>query len=198
MGEAKDCVLELKYFRLSHTRTLKESYRFNVWQTQTFNGPTNPAAGDKGHIQTGVNPDQYVGMYPIGRDATTPANVATNVSQISTISAGREWSIDFDALNLAQVPSFLLISCPRLSETYTLADDQAAGSVANCIRNLSRNLSIKELKIVVNSARGAIDIDGTDDTGFVNAERLFEMTQENSGSHYFKSGVARLRVRRPA
>ena len=40
MGEAKDCVLELKYFRLSHTRTLKESYRFNVWQTQTFNGPT--------------------------------------------------------------------------------------------------------------------------------------------------------------
>ena len=31
MGEAKDCVLELKYFRLSHTRTLKESYRFNVW-----------------------------------------------------------------------------------------------------------------------------------------------------------------------
>ena len=81
-----------------------------------------------------------------------------------------------------------LISCPRLSETYTLADDQAAGSVANCIRNLSRNLSIKELKIVVNSARGAIDIDGTDDTGFVNAERLFEMTQENSGSHYFKSG----------
>ena len=41
---------------------------------------------------------------------------------------------------------------------------------------------------MVNSARGAIDIDGTDDTGFVNAERLFEMTQENSGSHYFKSG----------
>ena len=86
------------------------------------------------------------------------------------------------------MPSFLLISCPRLSESYTLADDQAVGAVANCIRNVSRNLCIKELKIVVNSARGAIDIDGTDDTGFVNAERLFEMTQENSGSHYFKSG----------
>ncbi len=28
--------LELKYFRLSHTRSLKESYRFNVWQAQTF------------------------------------------------------------------------------------------------------------------------------------------------------------------
>jgi hypothetical protein len=86
------------------------------------------------------------------------------------------------------VPSFILISCPRLSDTYTLLDDRAAGSVANCIRNLSRNLSIIELKIVVNSARGAIDIDGSDETGFVNAERLFEMTQENSGSHYFKSG----------
>ena len=47
MGDAKDCILELKYFRLSHTRTLKESYRFNVWQTQTFNGPpraTGPRA----------------------------------------------------------------------------------------------------------------------------------------------------------
>ena len=39
-----------------------------------------------------------------------------------------------------------------------------------------------------NSARGAIDVDGSDQTGFVNAERLFEMTQENAGSHYFKSG----------
>ena len=86
------------------------------------------------------------------------------------------------------MPSFLLISCPRLSESYTLNDDRAVGHVPNCIRNLSRNLCIKELKIVVNSARGAIAIDGTDDTGFVNAERLFEMTQENSGSHYFKSG----------
>ena len=94
----------------------------------------------------------------------------------------------FDALNLAQVPSFLLISCPRLSDSYTLADDGVDGSVANCIRNLSRNLSIKSLKIVVNSARGAIDKDGSDQTGFVDAERLFEMTQENSGSHYFKSG----------
>ena len=188
MGDAKDCILELKYFRLSHTRTLKESYRFNVWQTQTFTGPTVPAAGSKGQIETGAAGARYVGMYPIGRDATTPGVLATNVSQITSIQTDRVWSIDFDALNLAQVPSFILISCPRLSETYTLADDQAAGSVANCIRNLSRNLSIKELKIVVNSARGAIDIDGTDDTGFVNAERLFEMTQENSGSHYFKSG----------
>ena len=86
------------------------------------------------------------------------------------------------------MPSFLLISCPRLSETYTLADDQVAGSVANCIRNLSRNLSILELRIVVNSARGAIDIDGSDKTGFVDAERLWEMTKENANSRYFAEG----------
>ena len=30
--------LELKYYRLSHTRALKESYRFNIWQAQTFLG----------------------------------------------------------------------------------------------------------------------------------------------------------------
>ena len=188
MGDTKDCILELKYFRLSHTRTLKESYRFNVWQTQTFNGPTVPAAGAEGHILTGAVPDRYVGMLPVGSDSASAPLVATNVSSISKDDANRTWKIDFDALNLAQVPSFLLISCPRLSESYTLADDQAVGAVANCIRNVSRNLCIKELKIVVNSARGAIDIDGTDDSGFVNAERLFEMTQENSGSHYFKSG----------
>ena len=40
----------------------------------------------------------------------------------------------------------------------------------------------------VNSARGAIDIDGSDKTGFVDAERLFEMTLDNAGQHYFKEG----------
>ena len=138
-------------------------------------------------------------MRPVGSDARAATYTAINVSQVSKDDANKTWKIDFDALNLAQVPSFLLISCPRLSESYTLADDQADGVVANCIRNLSRNLCIKELKIVVNSARGAIDIDGTDDTGFVNAERLFEMTQEHSGSHYWRlQGLARLRVRNPA
>ena len=73
MGDTKDCILELKYFRLSHTRTLKESYRFNVWQTQTFNGPTVPAAGAEGHIQTGAGDDLYVGMHPVGSDARTAA-----------------------------------------------------------------------------------------------------------------------------
>ena len=188
MGDAKECTLELKYYRLSHTRTLKESYRFAVWQTQTFNGPDPPAAGTSGHILTGGAGDTYVGMAPVGSDIGTPLDVTINVSEISKNTDGKTWTFDFDALNLAQVPSFLLISCPRLSETYTLADDQVAGSVANCIRNLSRNLSILELRIVVNSARGAIDIDGSDKTGFVDAERLFEMTLDNAGQHYFKEG----------
>ena len=66
MGDAKECTLELKYYRLSHTRTLKESYRFAVWQTQTFNGPDPPAAGTSGHILTGGAGDTYVGMAPVG------------------------------------------------------------------------------------------------------------------------------------
>ena len=89
---------------------------------------------------------------------------------------------------MAQVPSFLLISAPRLGEQYTLADGTATGTGENCARNLSRNLSIKSLRIIVNSARGAIEEDGSDQTGFVNAERLFELTQENAGSHYFAKG----------
>ena len=110
-------------------------------------------------------------MAPVGSDIGNALDAAIAVSEISKNTDGKTWTFDFDALNLAQVPSFLLISCPRLSETYTLGDDQIAGSVANCIRNLSRNLSILELRIVVNSARGAIDIDGSDKTGFVDAER---------------------------
>ena len=45
--------LELKWFRLAHTRSLKESYRFNVWQAQTFLGEMPPALSvqgpEKGH-----------------------------------------------------------------------------------------------------------------------------------------------------
>ena len=185
MGDKNECVLELKYFRLSHTRTLKESYRFNVWQTQTFNGPDPPtiAAVNNGHVDTTAD---YIAMRPMGKDPVTA--ITSGVSMMSKARADHEWQFSFNALNLAQVPSFLLISVPRLSECYTMGDDRAAGSLPNCLRNLSRNLYIKDLKIVVNSARGAIDGGGADKTGFVNAERLFEMTQENAGSHYFKEG----------
>ena len=54
MGKSEDCILELKYFRLSHTRTLKESYRFNVWQSQTFLGPDPPKSSTSGHVQIGT------------------------------------------------------------------------------------------------------------------------------------------------
>ena len=159
----------------------------NVFQCQTFNGPSVPSNETKGHVQTGAGADLYFGMRPVGRDVGSAPNAAIAVSEITSNPDGKTWEIEFDALNLAQVPSFLLISCPRLSDSYTLADDQAAGSVANCIRNVSRNLCIQKLKIIVNSARGAIDY-SPDKTGYIDAERLFEMTQENCGSHYFKSG----------
>ena len=193
MGETKDCILELKYFRLSHTRSLKESYRFNVWQTQTFLGPDPPKERGSGHIRIGATAStaKFYAMEPVGKDVISPS-AATKVtfSCVSASSAKKTWDLQFDSLNLAQVPSFLLISVPRLGSQYTLLEDSAAAKKLgeNCVRNLSRNLSIKKLKIVVNSAPGAIDEDGSDQTGFVNAERLFELTQENAGSHYFKEG----------
>ena len=197
MGKAEDCILELKYFRLSHTRTLKESYRFNVWQSQTFLGPNPPTSKVSGHVIVGVdgNAAQFYAMAPIGKDVVSSAVSSRAISMISASSANKTWDIQFDALNLAQVPSFLLISVPRLGSQYTLksgvsTDGQDTNFCLgeNCARNLSRNLSIKKLKIIVNSARGAIDEDGSDQTGFVNAERLFELTQENAGSHYFAKG----------
>ena len=134
-------------------------------------------------------------MAPIGKDVISGAVASRAISMISASSANKTWDIQFDALNLAQVPSFLLISVPRLGSQYSLADATKTADGAteifvgeNCVRNLSRNLSIKKLKIIVNSARGAIDEDGSDQTGFVNAERLFELTQENAGSHYFAKG----------
>ena len=78
MGSTEDCILELKYFRLSHTRTLKESYRFNVWQSQTFLGPTPPDSRVNGH--TGGCPrkrrtilrDETRGQGPPGRSHHSP------------------------------------------------------------------------------------------------------------------------------
>ena len=91
----------------------------------------------------------------------------------------------FDVINLAQIPSYLLISVPKLAEMYSLAVEHI--DMENCMRNLSTNLSIKNLKIIVNSARGAID-PSSDITGFTDAERLWDMTKENATSEYFKAG----------
>ena len=56
------------------------------------------------------------------------------------------------------------------------------------MRNLSTNLSIKSIKIIVNSARGAIDKSEDSEVGFVDAERLWQMTRENASADYFKEG----------
>jgi len=100
--------------------------------------------------------------------------------------------MSFDVINLAQIPSYLLISVPKTADNYSLGAElpnSVAGRycLENCMRNLDNNLSIKSLKIIVNSARGALD-KSADSTGFVDAERLWEMTKENANSEYFKQG----------
>ena len=62
------------------------------------------------------------------------------------------------------------------------------GNPPNCVRNLSRNLYIKQIRIIVNSARGAIEKSSDVDTGFIDAERLWQMTRENCNSKYFAEG----------
>ena len=62
------------------------------------------------------------------------------------------------------------------------------GSPPNCVRNLSHNCYIKQIRIIVNSARGAIEKSADVDTGFIDAERLWQMTRENCNSKYFVEG----------
>jgi len=175
--------IELKYFRLSHTRALKESYRFNVWQAQTFLGPAPPTGVDAnaGHaMKFGVST-----MAIVGKDVAS-SGAANSASLISAAPANAQWSFQFDVINLAQIPSYLLISVPKLGETYSL--EQSHADLKNSVRNLSTNLSIKSMKIIVNSARGAIDKSEDTTVGFIDAERLWQMTRENASSDYFKSG----------
>ena len=183
--------VELKYFRLSHSRSLKESYRFSIWQAQTFLGeaPPTEAALDKGFQKYG----DLCALIPIGKDNSTSS--AKGLSQIASSQEGKTWKIQFDTLNLAQIPSFLLISVPKLTESYTMTSefDKTAGinvngSPPNCVRNLSRNCYIKQIRIIVNSARGAIEKSADVDTGFIDAERLWQMTRENCNSKYFVEG----------
>ena len=175
--------LEIKYFRLSHTRALRESYRWNCWQAQTFQGPGAPTAAESGHHAF----DGGFYMLPIGKDAVgADANALPACGQMLRADrAGKEWNIVFDVINLAQIPSFLLISVPKERGSFSLGQEQTF--IQNCMKNLDHNLSIKNLKIIVNSARGAID-PSADSTGFVDAERLWEMTKENANSEYFKYG----------
>ena len=49
-------------------------------------------------------------------------------------------------------------------------------------------MSIHQIRIIVNSARGSIEKSSDTDTGFVDAERLWEMTKENANSQYFAQG----------
>jgi hypothetical protein len=169
--------IELKYFRLSHTRALKESYRFNVWQAQTFLSPmVSEAHNGDGHTNGRIQ--------AIGKDVSTQA-FQGDQSALTYDEAGKTWKVKFDTINLAQVPSFLLISAPRLNSEY-----KTTGTAAEfpAIRNKSANLYIKSIRLQVNNAQGHIDKAGGTNESFIMSERLFEMTRENSGSHYFKEG----------
>ena len=189
---ADSAELELKYFRLAHTRALKESYRFNVWQAQTFLGELPPAGATKGHDANGR-------MLIVGKDHSTSTGGTAGLAQIgigsSTISydeADRTWSVQFPTINLAQVPSFLLISAPRLNSQYSHAGTFQA---KQAVKNTSANLYIKSIRLQVNNAQGHIDktsAESAHQETFIMSERLFEMTRENSGSHYFKEGGFRL------
>jgi len=177
--------VELKYFRLSHSRSLKESYRFSIWQAQTFLGepPPSKEVNDKGFTEYG----DLVAMRPVGKDHLTSSKKGFN--HISSVNTKGKWKVQFDTLNLAQIPSFLLISAPKLTDSYTMNSGVATdANISNCVRNLSRNLYIKQLRIVVNSARGAIENSSDVDTGFIDAERLWQMTRENCNSKYFAEG----------
>jgi hypothetical protein len=186
--------VELKYFRLSHSRALKESYRFAIWQAQTFLGQAPPSAADpdKGFVDYAKAQGGLVAMAPIGKDHLTKTIVSA--SQIGADNGGKTWKVQFDTLNLAQIPSFLLISAPKLTDSYTMESEykahqtNAEGRPPNCVRNLSRNLYIKQIRIIVNSARGAIEKSADVDTGFIDAERLWQMTRENCNSKYFAEG----------
>ena len=187
--------LELKYFRLSFTRALKESYRFNIWQAQTFLAKMPPSSATDGFVRIGAAGDatKIFCLPPVGKDQVTQ----TRAAAVGISNSSLEWKIEFDTINLAQIPSFLLISVPKLGDTYTMrataADGVQAGQAAseelsNSVRNLSHNLYIKQIRIIVNSARGAIEKSADVDTGFVDAERLWEMTKENANSRYFAEG----------
>ena len=209
----KSAQLQIKYFRLSHTRSLKESYRFNVWQAQTFPGPVPPSAATGGFVDAlgFKKPDPAAHFYslpPVGLDMVSSiadvdepydkitAVVAGNLkSEISGLDFDKTWTCNWDTISLAQVPSFLLISAPKLSSSYSMNPMQQGGDgllqvklkTFNAQGNQSNNLSIKRLRIVVNATSGAIDHSG-DDTGFIDQERLYQLTQENCNSAYFKEG----------
>ena len=182
--------LELKYFRLSHTRSLKESYRFNVWQSQTFLGPIPTNTNDvDGHVRGADNKGR---MKCIGKDLKT--NTALGSSQVAFDEQGKTWKCKFPTINLAQVPSYLLISAPRLNDEYILSGATSyANSVyadAQAIRNKSANLYIKSIKLQVNNAQGHIDKVGSDNEALVIPNSCMAKTISARMSRSWSNGAA--------
>ena len=102
--------IELKYYRLSFSRSLKESYRFQIWQAQTFLGKAPPSNAANGWVDRG---DGVIGLQITGKDDNTSA--VASKSMFDRAPANGVYDIEFDTINLAQVPSYLLISVPKLN-----------------------------------------------------------------------------------
>ena len=139
-------------------------------------------------------------MTVVGKDVADSLDRARS-SSIAYDEANKTWNVKFDTINLAQVPSFLLISAPRVNSEYFTTGSSTGGLQnaingerykKNAVRNKAANLSIKSIRLQVNNAQGHIDKSGDANAAFVNSERLFEMTRENAGSHYFKEGGFRV------
>ena len=57
-------------------------------------------------------------MKCIGKDVRTSTGIGA--SAVAYDETGKTWKCTFPTINLAQVPSFLLISAPRLNDEYLL------------------------------------------------------------------------------
>ena len=94
--------IELKYYRLSHTRALKESYRFNIWQAQTFLAKAPPTVAAGGWIDRG---DGVIGLQFSGKDGATAANASTSLSTFSRAPANGEVDLEFDTITWHKFPA---------------------------------------------------------------------------------------------
>jgi len=123
----KSAELEIKYFRLSHTRTLKESYRMNIFQCQNFPAPKPYSTANVPFVafpryRNPLSAVDDICMPPVGKDVAdfpatkyeTAAHITKDITgcMISGSETDKIWKVTWDTISLAQVPSFLLISAP--------------------------------------------------------------------------------------
>ncbi len=119
----KSAELSIKYFRLSHTRTLRSQYRFNIFQAQTFPAPKPSSTATAPFVavpryRDPTSATDDVALPPVGKDCKNfpddkTYEDATRVTKdlmgcmISADEKDKVWKVTWDTISLAQVPSFL-------------------------------------------------------------------------------------------